>query len=119
MGDLSSNFSRAEFACKCGCGLDTVDVELLAIVETIRQHYDASVKVTSGCRCPARNEQEGGSEKSQHLVCRAADIQVEGVEAVEVFEYLDNLFPNTHGLGKYRIFTHVDSRSQKARWSLV
>ena len=26
MGDLSENFSRSEFECKCGCGFATVDV---------------------------------------------------------------------------------------------
>jgi hypothetical protein len=29
MGDLSENFSRREFECSCGCGMDTVDAQLL------------------------------------------------------------------------------------------
>jgi hypothetical protein len=33
---ISENFARSEFRCKCGCGLDTVDTELLRLLENIR-----------------------------------------------------------------------------------
>ncbi|EFN9136236.1 serine/threonine protein kinase, partial [Escherichia coli] len=25
-------------------------------------------------------------------------------------------YPNQYGLGKYKTFTHIDSRSKKSRW---
>lgn len=115
-GDLSAHFSRREFACHCGCGFNTVDTELLTVLEVIRQHFDAKVKVTSGCRCVARNEQEGGSERSQHLIGRAADIQVDTVEPAEVADFVDQMWPDQYGLGRYGVFTHVDTRSTRARW---
>ena len=113
---LSPHFSRSEFACNCGCGFNSVDTELLTILEIVRQHFDAPIKITNGCRCPARNKEVGGSKSSQHLVGRAADIQVEEVEPFEVQEYIDNMWPDQYGLGRYAVFTHIDSRSTKARW---
>ena len=39
----SKYFSRSEFACRCGCGFDTVDAELLQILEKLRKHFWQSV----------------------------------------------------------------------------
>jgi uncharacterized protein YcbK (DUF882 family) len=115
MGDLSANFSRSEFACPCGCGFDTVDFALVNLLQKFRDFIERPVTVTSGCRCPEYNAQVGGSENSQHLYARAADIVVEHVPPEIVHEYFDGL--NTPGLGKYDTFTHIDTRSgPKARW---
>jgi len=117
MGDLSPHFSRHEFECACGCGFDTVDTELLTIVEVLRDYFDASVIVNSGCRCRLHNESVGGSVHSQHMVGRGADFEVEGVLPSEVQSYIEHTWPDRYGLGRYDGFTHVDSRSGKARWS--
>ena len=117
MGDLSANFSRHEFECSCGCGFDTVDTDLLTTVEIIRDHFQARVRINSGCRCRLHNEAVGGSVNSQHIVARAADIEVEGVAPAKVQDYIEQLFPDKYGLGRYDTFTHVDSRKGKARWS--
>lgn len=116
MGDLSPHFSRKEFACKCGCGFDTVDTRLLEILEGVRQYYDAQVKILSGCRCLEYNVKIGGSVQSQHMVARAADFIVKDTPATLVQRYLDLTYPDTLGLGSYTTFTHVDSRKGKARW---
>lgn len=115
-GSLSAHFSRHEMACECGCGFDTMDVELLTVLEIIRQHFDAKVKITSGCRCVDHNSEVGGSGNSQHLYGRAADIQVEGVSARRVANYIDKIWPDSYGLGRYPTWVHIDSRSTKARW---
>jgi uncharacterized protein YcbK (DUF882 family) len=117
MGDLSPNFSRHEFACKCGCGLDTADAETLVMLETIRQHYGVPVTITSGCRCEAHNRAVGGSPDSQHVQCRAADIVVQGVEPGRVQAYCKRIWPGKYGIGSYDWGTHIDSRSECARWS--
>ena len=116
MGDLSRHFDRAEFACRCGCGFDTVDAELVLMLEEIRKEFERPVYVTSGCRCPEHNQHVGGSPNSQHLKGRAADIQVKGVEPWQVQEFIESeLVPS--GLGKYDSFTHIDSRSGNlSRW---
>ena len=112
--ELSKHFNRKEFACRCGCGFDTVDSMTLEALESIRQHFDKPVTVTSGCRCLAHNKAVGGSERSQHTKGRAADIQVKGVEPRAVADYATSLGLS---VGRYDSFTHVDSRSGlAARW---
>jgi uncharacterized protein YcbK (DUF882 family) len=112
----SEVFKREEFACKCGCGFDVVDAELLDVLESIRYHFDTPVIITSGCRCREHNIAEGGSEGSQHTLGKAADIVVRGVDPSLVYEYFDSRFPNRGGAGMYKDRTHVDVRDEKARW---
>ena len=114
---ISKNFHRSEFKCKCGkCDCDTVDAELLEILEKIRTHFDSPVHITSGHRCHAYNASAAvmGSPNSLHLQGRAADIVVQGVPAEVVQELCEDLA--VPGLGKYAVFTHIDTRTGKARW---
>jgi len=114
---ISKNFNRSEFACKCGCGFDTVDYELLLILEEVRAHFDKPVTIESGCRSYDYNKEIGGSEKSQHLYGRAADFKVKGTKPMEVYIYLNNKYPNKLGLGLYRSWVHLDTRTNgPARW---
>lgn len=113
---LSSHFARDEFACKCGCGFDTVDAGTLEILESVREHFQSPVTVTSGCRCPDYNRQVGGASQSQHKLGRAADIQVKGVDPVNVHDWIVETFPSV-SVGRYSTFTHVDTRTDgPARW---
>ena len=117
MGDLSESFSRSEFICKCGCERDTVDSELVWILQEIRDHFLASVSVNSGHRCPTYNKKVGGSKNSQHLYGRAADIVVNGVSASKVQDWFLDAYPFQYGMGVYENFTHIDTRSgPPARW---
>ena len=113
MTQLSEHFARHEFACKCGCGQDTVDAELITTLEAIREHFGEPITITSGNRCPTYNTKVGGSVYSQHLISRAADIVVRNVTPSDVADWLDQ-WPG--GLGRYPTFTHVDSRASVARW---
>ena len=111
----SEYFTREEFACKCGCGLDTVDFELVRALDYMRNHYDRAITVNSGCRCESYNTLVGGSDNSQHIVCRAADIVVDGITPELVAELAEQM--EMGGVGRYRSFTHVDTRSNaQARW---
>ena len=56
MGDISENFSRSEFACRCGCGFATVDVELIKTLEVVRKQFNKPIKINSSCRCEEHNE---------------------------------------------------------------
>lgn len=113
---VSPHFYRAEFACKCGCGYDTVDSLTLEILEAVRKHFGSPVTITSGCRCSDHNRRVGGAYNSQHLFARAADIKVEGIEPSAVHAWIDANFPFV-SLGQYSSFTHIDTRSDRpARW---
>ena len=116
MGDLSEHFNRSEFECQCGCGFDTVDIELLEALETIRHRYMKPIKITSGCRCIQHNAAIGGSYDSQHTKARAADFKVQGMEPEEIYNFLCRTYPETFGVGIYESWVHIDSRKTKARW---
>lgn len=115
-GDLSKNFSRYEFACNCHCGFDTVDTELLPVVQGVRNHFNKATFVTSGCRCLKYNKLVGGAKHSKHMWGQAADLQVSGASPKEVADYLDKTYPDKFGIGRYRNFTHVDVRKTRTRW---
>jgi uncharacterized protein YcbK (DUF882 family) len=113
---IALHFTRAEFACNCGCGFDTIDTATLGIVEAVREHFGRPVTVTSGCRCEAYNRKVGGAPDSQHTKARATDIQVKGFAPDAVYDWLAMHFPNA-SLGRYATFTHIDTRSNgPARW---
>lgn len=115
---ISPHFDRGEFACRCGCGFDTVDTVLLEVLEAVRQYFGQPVNVTSGCRCPAHNATVGGAANSQHLLGRAADIVVKGTLPAEVVRFLRAAYPGRLGIGRYSNFVHVDSRNSSARWGV-
>ena len=115
MSKISDNFSRGEFACKCGCGFDTVDAVLLRWLEQIRANFGKPVTVTSGCRCATYNKRVGGSPNSQHVTGRAADIKVAGESPEDVATYAEMI--GCQGVGRYSTWVHIDSRSgAPARW---
>ena len=114
MAQLSQYFKRSEFACKCGCGFDTVDSILLETLEAVRLHFKVPVTITSGCRCLAHNAAVGGAKASQHTLGRASDIQLKGIPPSEVADYVESIGVS---VGRYPNFTHLDSRSgQPKRW---
>jgi len=113
---LSEHFVRSEFACRCGCGFDTVDHMLIVVLEVVRNHFRRPVLINCGCRCPDHNRAVGGAQNSQHLVGKAADIVVDGISPDQVADYIDRIWPDLGGLGRYRTFTHVDVRGRRARW---
>lgn len=117
MGKLSEHFNRSEFACNCGCGFDTVDAELLRVLEDLRNHFKEPVHINSGCRCRKHNIEVKGSEKSQHLTGRAADIVVKNHPPEDVQYYLQMEYPDRYGIGTYRNFTHIDTRGYRVRWN--
>lgn len=43
MGDVLKHLSRSECGCKCGCGFNAVDVQLLNVLEDIRTHFSKPV----------------------------------------------------------------------------
>ena len=140
MGDLTNNLSRHEFACKCGCGQDTIDY---ALVEAIQQASDwfydqltlhqqvgdvdlMSITINSGNRCLKHNIAEGGSKFSRHMDGRAADFKIKyvlfdgtkvQVSPTQVADYLDSKYISQYGVGWYNGRTHFDTASGgRRRW---
>ena len=111
---LSKNFHLSEFECKCGCGSTLVNGDHVRKLQSYRDTVGKPIRINSGYRCETHNTNVGGARNSRHCYGDATDITVDGVNPAVVWEDADRLFD---GVGKYRTFTHVDSRGYRARWS--
>ena len=114
---LTENFYRDEFACKCGCGEDRIDMKLVIKLQKVRDEFGRSLKVTSGCRCPAHNKRIKGSRFSAHTFNVAADIYCADSSARWVLlKLLQNEFKR---IGVYTEWFHVDidvTKPQEVLW---
>ena len=117
MGDLTKDYSRVEFACKCGCGFDAVNPVLVEALQKLRDAMGRPVRVISGCRCAAHNKAVGGAAASQHLAGNAADVCVVGMTAREIYRGAAGIIA-FHGIGvsDEKEFVHLDVREHFAHW---
>jgi len=122
MGDLSNHLSRHEVGCKCGCGFDAADTELIDVLEHVMNHFETlkagrlKLFINSWNRCEKHNKFVGGAPSSKHVKGTACDFRVENIHEDEVADYLESEYPNKYGIGRYDGRTHVDVRKTKARW---
>ena len=124
---LSPSFKVREFGCK-GSDVVLLDEELVVLLQCIREHFGKPVHITSVYRTAAHNAAVGGSKSSQHLLGRAADFYVEGVDVATVAAYAETLLPSRGGIGRYLKdakhptrktgWVHIDTRANKSRWSM-
>ena len=116
---LSKNFYRYEFKCKCGkCDYDQADIELVNVLQDIRNYFAVPIVITSGNRCPEHNVKVKGSEKSMHMKGgQAVDFYATGISPKKMFAYLDHKYRDKYGLGDGKSFTHLDIRSYPVRWA--
>jgi uncharacterized protein YcbK (DUF882 family) len=113
---INDFFHRDEFECKCGCGFDAVDIELLVVLSDVRLHFNTPVIITGGNRCKKHNKREGGAKRSQHIFAKACDFKVVDINPNLVYEYLEEKYPNKFGIGRYSGRTHIDVRLNRTRW---
>lgn len=110
---LSANFHLSEYSCKCNdCDEVLVDLDHIAKLQQLRHDLGSPIIITSAYRCSAHNKAVGGATHSQHKLGSATDIQVLGMDPSEVQDSCEKF----DGLGRYDLFTHIDSRGSKARW---
>lgn len=114
-GKLSKNFDAKEMACKDGNYEMLVSPDLIAILEKIREHFNAPVIINSGYRTPAWNKKVGGASNSYHCKGMAADIYVKGHTTKEVAEYATSIMEKYGGIIRYSNFVHIDVRENKYR----
>ena len=118
MGDVSKNFSRKEFACKCGCGFDAVDVDLLAGLQALRDLAGKQITITSACRCESHNKKVGGASKSYHVKAKAVDVVIQGLSPTQMTALAEQVLQFQKGaIITYmkKGFIHLDVRGKKYR----
>ena len=122
---LSPAFTVREFRCRDGTDTIMVDEALTVLLQALREHFGKPITITSGYRTAAHNTAVGGSKSSQHLLGRAADIQVADTDPLAVAAYAESLMPTWGGVGRYPVkagrakgWVHVDTRANKSRWTL-
>lgn len=122
MGDISKNFSMWEFDCKDGTLLppeyhSNAFRLVKEVLQPMRASFGRAITVHSGYRTEEYNERVDGEPRSQHLVAKAADIDIDGVSEDDVQTFVRGYMLCRHlfykhggGVGWYESFTHVDIR---------
>ena len=123
MGDLTKNISRYELRCKCGnCNYQSMDIETINAIQGACDHFSlelgfrVTLYITSAARCFKYNLVVGSNDDSMHPRMCAIDHYIKGVSMKELFDYYNNKYPGKFGIGLYKLFVHLDSRPNQARW---
>lgn len=103
--DSIKHFKKSEFTCKCGCGLNNIQLDVVKIADEVREHFGNPAIVTSGTRCSKHNLEVGGVANSRHLKGKAIDIYVQNVSWYDLLEYLRELEQK----GKIRYCYHINN----------
>lgn len=103
--DAIKHFKKSEFTCKCGCGLNNIQLEVVKIADEVREHFGNPAIVTSGSRCSKHNTEVGGVANSRHLKGKAIDMYVQNVSWYDLLEYLRKLEQK----GKIRYCYHINN----------
>ena len=119
-------FARSEFTCKCGCGTNKVQQDLIDMLNVIRETFGREVTVTSGTRCVANNAKAGGATNSNHLTGHAADIRCtdKSMTPTQMYDVVMRLhregkIPQLAGISKnYDTIIHVDVHPKRADGAL-
>jgi uncharacterized protein YcbK (DUF882 family) len=58
------------------------------VLEPVRTHFDLPVIINSGYRAEAVNKAIGSTPTSQHCKAQAADIEIPGIDNLELYQWL-------------------------------
>ena len=112
---ILTTFDAEEFRCKDGTKEFLWAPELLAVLETIRNHFNEPVIINSGYRTPTWNTKANSAKNSYHMKGMAADIVVKNHNSKEVAEYASKVLGELGGVIRYSNFVHIDVRESKYR----
>ena len=109
---MSRYFTKSEFACKCGCGRNSISSDLITLLDAAREEADTAFVITSGYRCPAHNKAVGGSPSSSHIKGLAVDIKADNsANRMKIINGLTNA--GFKRIGIHHRFIHVDIDTDK------
>ncbi len=112
-----SYFKFDEFECKCGCGFNNIDIDLLSRLNMARIDAKVSFIINSGCRCNKHNKNVGGSPTSSHLRGLAVDIKCESsLDRQIMLTSLIKVGFKRIGISKTFLHVDVDPNKSPAIW---
>jgi hypothetical protein len=127
--NLTKHFTRQEFDCNDGTPVPAQYmsnvIELAKQLEILRTAVgNKPININSGYRTPTYNATlKGAAKDSQHLQAKAADITIQGLTALQVYNIIEKLIAQGKmkqgGLGLYDTFVHYDIRGNASRWNLT
>lgn len=92
MGDMTKNFSRSEFACRC-CGKNNINSLVVEYCQRIRDAIGQPIHIECGTRCAKHNAELSGSvPNSAHIIGLAADIYAVGMNNRQLGEVIKQLY---------------------------
>ena len=117
------NFSWAE-ATKNGSRIPTHKnvvyriLRIADVMEEVREYMGGrSITVNSWYRDPITNRRVGGARNSRHIQGDAVDFVVAGIPPMKVHRKLESWWGSRGGIASATVFTHIDARGYRARWS--
>lgn len=104
------NFTRDEFACKCGCGTNEIKDSTIDYAQELRDECGFALPVTSGYRCPKHPIEARKTNPGTHARGVAVDFGVSGGKAriltqIALRKSKGGVGVNQKGTGR---FIHVD-----------
>lgn len=106
-------FSKDEFTCNCGCGMDVQDHVKVA-VDQARSIAGVPFPVTSGARCKQYNKDIGASPTSSHTLGLAVDIKFHNSrDKFKIIQALMAVGFTRIGINEKLMFIHVDADTNK------
>ncbi len=112
---LTTDYYRDEFACKCGCGDDNIDLDHVVRLQRFRSLAKRPNVITSGVRCANHNKAVSGVIKnSSHVLRVATDNVVAGRTLCEMLEIAQEI--GFKGIGVYpeSNMIHLDSKGPQS-----
>jgi zinc D-Ala-D-Ala carboxypeptidase len=100
-------YTKEDVACKCGCGLDAANPDLLIKLNAMKEFTGWRPEVNSGTRCPAHNAAVGGVQGSAHLFGHAVDLACENSQQ-RLSLVNSALYAGFTRVGIGRDFLHLD-----------
>jgi len=108
------HFKKSEFTCKCGCGLNNINKDLVLLLDMARDEANIPFIINSATRCHSHNEKIKGSPTSSHLYGLAVDIKVS--DDMQRYYILSKLVKiGFKRLGVYKDFIHCDIDTEKSQ----
>ncbi|MEM6252433.1 MAG: D-Ala-D-Ala carboxypeptidase family metallohydrolase [Cyanobacteria bacterium P01_D01_bin.156] len=93
-------------------------IKIAEVMEEVRELLgNRPITVNSWYRDPTSNRRAGGASRSRHLSGDAIDFVVKGISPPQVNRQLEPWWGNRGGLASASVFTHLDARGYRARWS--